>query len=425
VVAAAVVTTLVVGVYPALRHSRGRADLALRGARGAATTVRASLWRALVGFEVALAVVLLVGSGLLIRTLHNILTSDTGMDVHDVVTASFAPRKADLSRTGELARDLASLPGVSSVAFTTRLPFAWGNYSAPVRRPGDPVDRDWRAFAGFRIITPGYFDVLRLQVLRGRPLTDGDREGAAPVAVITSGIAEKLWPGEDPLGKPIATNYMAAKWLTVVGVVSEASIWSMPRGSQNEIYVPLAQTQDQVESQLIAVIRASSNANALIPTVRAKLRELAPESPSQLGTLEERVSRTAADRRFAMLALTAFGVVALVLSSVGIYGVMWYVVTTRTREIGIRMALGATSRLVQRQILGGAMSMAGIGAAVGIAGGLFATRYLQATLYGVSRLDPSTFALGAGLTLGAALVGAYLPARRSSRVDPMVAIRVE
>jgi len=155
------------------------------------------------------------------------------------------------------------------------------------------------------------------------------------------------------------------------------------------------------------------------------LRELAPNSPAQISTLDDRIARSAADRRFAMLALTLFGAIALTLAAVGIYGVIWYIVTTRTHEIGVRMALGATAGNVQREILGGAVVMAAGGILVGSIGGVFATRYLQATLYGVSRLDPSTYVVGAAIALLATLLGALLPARRTSRIDPMISLRGE
>ncbi|MEP6494193.1 MAG: ABC transporter permease [bacterium] len=425
VVSVAVATVLVVGVYPAFRLAHRDPGLALRDGRGTAMTVRAPVWRLLVGFEIALAVVLLIGSTLLIRTLHNILTADTGFDSQGIVTAAITPRRGDADRLEQIRSDLSTLPGVTGAAFTSRLPLSWGNMSAPVRRVTDPGDHDWPAFAGFRIISSDYFAVLRQPVVRGRAFTNADRTGAALVAVITPGIAEKLWPGQDPIGRSIGTNFLYDQWLTVVGVVAEASSWTMPRGSQNEIYVPLAQHPNNTEGQLVAVVRTAGDPAALIPAVRARLRQLYPGSAAQLGTMDERIERSAADRRFAMLALTAFGVIALLLAAVGIYGVIWYIVTTRTHDIGVRMALGATGGVVQAGILRDATLMALGGIAAGILGGVFATRYLQATLYGVSRLDPRTYVIGGGIALCTALLGAYIPARHSSRIDPMVAIRGE
>jgi putative ABC transport system permease protein len=154
-----------------------------------------------------------------------------------------------------------------------------------------------------------------------------------------------------------------------------------------------------------------------------RLREVLPHSPAQIGTIDERIAKSAADRRFAMLALTAFGVIAIVLAAVGIYGVMWYIVSTRTHEIGIRMALGATAARVRRDVLSSAAAMAATGVIVGMAGGAYSTKYLQSSLYGVSRLDIRVYVLGTAVTLGVAILAAYFPAWRSSRVDPMEAIR--
>ena len=354
------------------------------------------------------------------------ITADTGITSRGVVTASIMPSEDDpADHLEQMRADLASLPGVEGAAFTNRLPFSWGNTSAPVRRLSDPLDRDWPAMAGFRVVSADYFSVIRQPVLRGRAFAPTDRKGAPQVAVITPGVAEKLWPGQDPIGRTIATNYLFKEWLTVVGVVAEASSWTTPRGSQNEIYVPLAQHGDRLEGQAVAVIRTAGDPHALIPSVRARLRQLAPKSPAQLSTMDDRIATSAADRRFAMLALTAFGVIALLLAGVGIYGVIWYIVSTRTRDIGVRMALGATGRIVQAGILRDAAFMAAGGIGAGVLGGLFATRYLQATLYGVSRLDPATYAAGAAVALLTALLGAYVPARHSSRIDPMEAIRGE
>jgi len=421
----ATLTALIVGIYPAMRLARGDAGLVVRSTRGSSVSVKTSVWRLLVGFEVALAVVLLVGSALLVRTLHNILTADTGIVSHGVLTAAITPREEDAARLDELTRELASLPGVDGVAFTNRLPFSWGDQSGPIRRQTDPLDHDWPALAGFRVVTPDYFSVLKQPVLRGRAFTAADREGAPRVAIVTAGVAEKLWPGQDAIGKIVATNYLFGEWLTVVGVVSEASSWTMPRGSQHEIFVPLAQHLKSTQGQLVAILRTRGEAEPIIPELRSRLRQLLPTSPAQIGTMDERIAKSAADRRFAMIALLVFGGIAVCLAGVGIYGVIWYIVTTRTHEIGVRLALGATAGMIQREVLRGAAAMALGGIVVGAVGGVFATRYLQATLYGVSRLDPSTYVVGAAIALLATLLGALLPARRTSRIDPMISLRGE
>jgi len=421
-VGVAVVTALAVGIYPALRLARQDAGQVLRSGRSGAS-IRSSVWRALIGFEVALAVMLVIGSALLVRTLRNILSADTGFDSHGVVTAAITPQEADTAKFGEVASALRTIPGVEGVAFTSNLPLQWGNWSGPVRRPSDPKDRDWPAMAGFRVVSPDYFAVLRQPILRGRAFTANDRQGAPGVAIVTPGIAEKLWPGQDPIGKPVATNYLFNDWLTVVGVAAEASSWSMPHGTQNEIYVPLAQRPSSIGQQLIAVIRTEGRPDAVMAATRARLRQIIPRSPAQIGTIDERVAKSAADRRFGMLALTAFGAIAIVLAAVGIYGVMWYIVSSRTHEIGIRMALGATATRVRRDVLSSAAAMAATGTIIGLAGGAYTTRFLQGALYGVSRLDARVYALGTVVTLSVAVLAAYLPAWRSSRVDPMEAIR--
>ena len=418
----ALATAVVVGVYPAVRLARRDAGQVLRAGRGG-VSVRSSVWRALIGFEVALAVMLVIGSALLVRTLRNILSAETGFDSHGIVTAAITPQESDAARFDEVVGALRAIPGVEGVAFTSNLPLQWGNWSGPVRRPSDPKDRDWPAMAGFRVVSPEYFAVLRQPILRGRSFAASDRPGAPGVAIITPGIAEKLWPGQDPIGKTIATNYLFNDWLTVVGVVAEASNWSMPHGTQNEIYVPLAQREANIGQQIIALLRTDGRPDAVMGATRKRLRDIIPHSPAQIGTVDERIAKSAADRRFGMLALTAFGVIAIVLAAVGIYGVMWYIVSTRTHEIGIRMALGATTARVQRDVLSSAAAMAATGIVVGLAGGAYAARYLRASLYGVSQLDPRAYLFGAAVTLSVAILAAYFPAWHSSRVDPMEAIR--
>ena len=425
--AVTVLTSIAVGLYPAYRLSEEDPGRVLRGAaREGGSTIHAGVWRLLIGFEVAMAVVLVTGSGLLIRTLHKIVTADTGVDPHGVVTVEFSPGPLGLPELERVQSELSALPGVSGAAFSSQVPFQWGNYAAPVLRPGDAVDHDWPAFAGFRVVSDNYFSVLRQRLLRGRAFTKDDREDGLPVAVVTPGVAAALWPGADPLGKRVASNYTgSSRWYTVVGVVSEAKSWTMTGEAQNEIYVPIRQRPGEARSHLVAFVRGRGEASALIPEVRSRMRALAPDVPVAVSTLDVRIAQSASDRRFAAFALVLFGAIALILAGVGIYGVMSYTVATRRHEIGLRLALGATPGHVQRRMLADAAVMAGGGVAAGtlIAGG--ATRLLQSVLFGVSHLDPIAYGGGAVLLVVAALLGAYIPARRSSLVDPAVTLRGE
>ncbi len=424
--ALSVATLLLIGLYPALRLASGDPASLMQGARGSAVTVRASVWRVLVGFEVATAMVLLVASALLVRTMRNILTADTGLRVHGVVTASLVPDDTvDVGKLAYLGDQIRGLPGVSGVAFANHLPLDWGSTAGPVRRTTDPVDHDFPAMAGFRLVTNEYFDVMRQPVLQGRAFGSSDRAGASMVAIVTPGIANTLWPGRNPIGEHIVTNYLWNQVLTVVGVVAEASLWNMPRGEQNEIYVPLAQHPTRTEGELVAFVRTTGDPVSMIPAVRARLHDAAPMTPAKFGTLDDRIARSAADRKFSMVAFTLFGGIALVLAGIGIYGTMSYTVAARTHDIGVRLALGATPFQVKTAELADAGTVASTGIVIGVAAGLAATRFVASSLYGVSAADPLAYLAAAGIVLGAALIGAYVPSRRSSRVDPLVALRAE
>jgi predicted permease len=418
----AALVTVLIGVYPALRVVRRDVADSLRGSRTGNSTVRTRVWRGLIALEVAMAVVLVCASTMLVRTLHNILTTDVGFDLHGIVTAALSSGDSNGARLDEIRTDLAGLPGVQAVAYTNQLPMNWGSWSAPIIRPTDPTDHDWPALAGFRVVSSNYFDVLRLPILRGRALNEEDRAEAPSVAVITPGIAQKLWPGENPIGKILRANMDTTSWLTVVGVASEARNWTMTPGSQNEVYVPRAQHVGWLGDP-IALIRTRGSSTAMVGEVTKTLHVAARDIPARVGLLEDRVSTTAASRRFAMLALIAFGGIALLLAAVGIYGVLAYSVTSRQFEIGVRMALGATGESILRATLGSAATMTATGVVIGAVSALIATRFLKSLLYGVTQYEPTAYALGALLLLVVAMLGAYVPARRASRVDPTRAIR--
>jgi predicted permease len=416
-------TSLLVGLYPALRLSSARPGEAIRGAaRDTSAAAGGWMWTALVSFEIAVAVVLTIGSALMMQTMRKILDNDVGFEPRGVVTALIVPDSALASGPERLRAELAGIPGVTGAAFVSAMPLAWGYQSGPILRPTD-VPPKYPGMAGFRVVSPEYFAVMRQPLVRGRAFTSSDVKGSEPVAVVTPGIANLLWPGENPIGKQVRTNYIIDRWLTVVGVVAEASSWRQPKGSQNEIYVSLRQFPERATNQLIAVVRSSANPQSMIPAVRARLAKVAPTIPARFDTIEDRIARTAADRRFAMVALLGFAGVALVLAGIGIYGVMSYAVAARTHEIGVRMALGASPVRIMRLTLGGAALVACVGVAAGSLGGWMATRYISAILYGVTRTDPAPYLIGSGFLTLAALAGALAPALRSSRVDPLVAIR--
>jgi putative ABC transport system permease protein len=421
----AVATLTLIGLYPAFRLSVTSPGDALRGAsRGTHVSRRSPAWPFLAAFEIAMAVVLLIGSGLLIRTMRNILNADTGFQPQGMLTAALSPEQIGLTEIDRLREELGSLPGVQGTAFVNRYPLSWGNESGPVLRPSDPRDK-WPALAGFRVISSDYFVVMRQRLVMGRAFTDADRAGSPNVAIITDGLARTLWPGEDPIGKPVRTNYLSTEWQTVVGVVAEASSWTMARGAQHEIFVPLAQHVNNVQSQLIAVIRTAGDPHSAMDSVRARLHSVVPNMPAKLATLEDRIAQSAADRNFAMIALGIFGGIALVLAGIGIFGVMSYTVATQTHEMGVRLALGATPAGLRWQVLRNTSVMALAGIVAGLMAGSFATHYLHSVLYGVNPFDPATYAAGSVVLFVTAIVGAYIPAHRSSRIDPLIAIRSE
>ncbi len=424
-VAVAGVVAMVIGVYPALRLVGRDAAVELRGAsRSGAVTVRGAVWRVLVGFEIALAVVLIAGATLLVRTLENVMSSDVGFPSRGIVTAAFSTGDSPMSRIAEVRAGLGALPGASSVALASQFPFDWGNWSAPLLRPTDPPDHDWPAMAGYRVVTPDYFSVLELPITRGRPFTPLDRDGAPMVAVVSSGIVDRLWPGDNPIGKVFRSNQDPEHLLTVVGVAAEAAIWTMPRGTQNEVYVPLAQ-HESWRHDIIAFVRTSRDPAAMSADVTQYLHRSARDMPARVGLLDDRIAATAASRRFAMFAVVSFGGIALLLAAVGVYGVLAYSVSSRRFEIGVRMALGATREMMLRQTLARAAVMASSGVIAGLLGAVVATRFLRSLLYGVTTLDPWAYLAGASLLFVAALAGGFLPARRASRVDPLVAMRGE
>jgi len=330
---------------------------------------------------------------------------------------------------------------VASASLVNHLPLAGDVWGREFRIEGRPTPAEGESpRATYRVVLPGYFATMRIPVLRGRDVGPGDRAGAPPVVVVSERLAETAWPGEDAIGRRI--TFDDSTWVTVVGVVRNTMQGEWAATPREELFLPYLQDAGYQESpeghyaSLTVVVRAACGgaagadcdaaAAATVPAMRRLVAELDPAVAVSGAEVMTRVVRRATGApRFYVLLLGAFAAVALALATVGIYGVMSYGVSQRTREIGIRIALGATPRGVVRQVVGGGMRPALVGAAVGLAGAFLLTRLMAGLLYGVAATDAVTYVGVTLLLLAVALLAGALPARRAARTDPVTALRTE
>lgn len=433
----ALVTAVLFGLIPALRTSEGGLGEALRsGTRGNAEGSRGRVWGVLVGVEVALAILLLVGSGLLLRSFREVLGVDAGFDPEQVLTIDISLPESRYSEDPQMAGfyqqllgDLERIPGVQAAGLIQHLPLGGmaHNGSFDVEGRGDTYEIG--VSPGYRVASAGYFEAMGISLLQGRLFDQGDHAGTGDVAVINQALADKVWPGESPIGKRVRNLANDSwiypdRWITIVGVVDNVRHGGLLEETAPEIYVHYLQRPDRAQSSVIT-LRTSVPPSSVVGAARTRIRQLDPDVPAEFATMSARVVESVADRRFTMLVLGAFATVALLLAAVGIYGVVSYTVARRTREIGIRLALGAEPRSVRGLVQRSAMRMTLGGVAVGIAGAFLLSRVLQGLLYGVSPTDPATFAGVVVVLTGVAWLASYIPARRTTRVDPMITMRAE
>jgi putative ABC transport system permease protein len=383
--------------------------------------------------EFALALVLLVGAGLMIQTLVVLGRVDLGFDPENVLTMRIAlpgqkyqepQRRAQFFQ--RLLERVKSLPGVRWASVSRGLPvFGWNGMGFVTEDHPSPAPNE-EPDSNYVVVGPDYFRVMSIPLRRGRFFTDQDNPQALRVVIVNEKLARQQWPGQEPLGKRLRMDGSnQSPWLTVVGVVGNIrSQWPDP-GFFAEIYVPYTQ-YPWLMSPRDLVVRTVSNPTGVAAAVRREVNGLDKDQPvSNVGTLDQLARETVAQQRFAMMLLGIFAGLALVLAAVGVYGVMSYAVTQQTREIGIRMALGAVSRDVLTLVLGRSLTLTLVGLGAGLAGALALTRFLSSLLYGISPTDPATFAGVSVLLAGVALLASYIPARRATKVDPMVALRYE
>ncbi|HEY9517350.1 MAG TPA: ABC transporter permease [Gemmatimonadaceae bacterium] len=430
-----IVTGILFGLVPALRLVSGKPQASLReGARGASGGIGVHQLRgALVLAEVALALVLLVGAGLLIRSFDRLSQVNPGFDSHAVLSAQIVlPRARYAESTSQLAffdqllQNARSMPGVESASLTSDAPLSGGGNYLSFEVAGRPQPSSSAIQDATVLVTgPEYFRALRIPLRSGRAFSAHDDARATRVAVINSAMARRYWAGTDPIGARITLGDPAdsASWRTVVGVVGDVRQNALNDDPYPQLFLPLAQTPQR---SMLLLVRTTGDPATLATPIRRAVTALDSDLPvSDVRTLDERLQQSIAQPRVSMMLLGLFALMALVLAAVGIYGVLSYTVAQRTRELGIRMALGAESNSVMRLVIRQAMAPALIGVLLGLAGAWGATRLMATLLFGVSATDPATFIMVSLFLLAVALVASWLPARRATRVDPLVALRAE
>ncbi|MCP9495914.1 MAG: ABC transporter permease [Pyrinomonadaceae bacterium MAG19_C2-C3] len=429
-------TGVLFGLAPALQASKLDLNHALKeGGRGSTEGGRGSRVRSvLVVTEVALSLVLLVGAGLLIKSFYALLNTDPGYATDRVLTMTLPlsttkyPQPEDRAQFfQQVLRSVNELPGVEAAGATAQLPLGGSenisSFNIEGRPPAAPGSTPT---AGDQTVTPDYFRAMNIPLLKGRTFTEQDTNAAPPVLIVNETFARRHFPNDDPVGKRIIPDSETGSVppREIIGVVGDARHQDLSSIPYADAYSPYAQNS---RATMHIVVRAkTADPNEVAPAVRAAIKELNGDQLIwQTRTMNELVAGNVAPRRFNMILLGVFAAVALMLAAVGIFGVMNYVVTQRTHEIGIRIALGAQTTDVLRLIVAQGMMLALIGVGLGLAGSFAASRVLRTLLYGVSATDPMTF-IGVSVLLAVvALLACYIPARRAMKVDPMIALRYE
>jgi len=433
-----VVTGLLFGLAPALQMSRTNLQETLKDGSRSGTSDMAgrTVRRALVVAEVALSLTLLVGAGLLIRSVAKLQGVDPGFEPKNVLTFNLAlpavKYRSDTSQIqffNQLLPTLNAVPGVRAAGVTSVMPFGGGWSTSTLSVEGVTVPEGQNGpWGDVRVVSPRFFETLRIPLKRGRLFTEQDRQGSPPVMVIDEQFAKKYFPNADPIGKRATFGGGNSKapdssWMTIIGVVGHTAHEGLDADPRIQYYMPVAQAAGRFVS---VAVSTKGDPNAVVGAVRNAVHSVDPGMPiAQVNTLDKMIEGSVGQRRLSMILLGLFSGIALLLASIGIYGVMSYSVAQRSRELGIRMALGAERASVLRLVVGQGMGLAGLGVLIGLVAAFGLTRFLAAQLYGVGATDPMTFGTVAGLLVVVALLASLLPAMRATRVDPVVALRDE
>jgi putative ABC transport system permease protein len=422
-------SSVLFGLAPAFGASRVDPQEILRRQGRGGTEGRGAgrLRNVLAGTEVALSVLILIGTGLLLHSLFRVMNRERGFSVDNVVTAEISlpdayERPHRLEAQQAILRALEQLPGVRSAGFVTMLPVTQENNVMPiVPKEAGPIPRLQRPTATYREASPGYFETLGIALRAGRVFQEGD--GVEQPVVISETVARRLWPGEDPVGREIREFTDKPPYLRVVGVVADVPVASLEGGSTMIVYRP---SWERPRTQMSLALRTTVDASSLAGAIRQALWDVDSQIPApELKTMRQIVSDSVTERRFDTLLVSVFGGISLLLACLGVYGVVSYSVARRTHEMGVRMALGSQPNQVRRLVLGQGMRPVVFGLVAGLLGAAAVTRLLQSMLFEIGPLDPTTFVAVPAVLLLAALAACYFPARRAAHVNPVVALRYE
>ena len=448
-VAVALLTGIIFGLIPALQSSKTDLTTTLKESSGRSGTgfKQNKIRSVLVVVEVALALVLLIGSALLIRTAMALGRVDPGFDTHNVLTLKMSLKGAQFEKAEaveQLVRNgverLKRIPGVVEASATCCVPLQ-GGYGLPFRIVGRPLAADsqgpFHGGGGWMTVSPGYFEVFKIPVKKGRTFNDRDTGASTPVVIINEAMAKQYWPKEDPLadklliGKGVMREFAAETDRQIVGIVADIRSQGLDSDPQPQMWIPQAQVPDLANALNVSltpiswIVRTQVPPQSLSTTIQESLRETTGLPVTDVESMDAIVSTSVSRQRFNMWVMSVFGGCALLLAAIGIYGLMAYSVEQRTQEIGIRMALGAQASQVRRMVITQGMALALVGVVVGLAGAFALARLITSFLCGVTAKDPAVFTAVPIVLAVIAFFAVWLPARRASKVDPLIALRYE